>query len=164
MPSSTILKHPHPALRKKCKIVDFVDNDIRRLADEMYDLMLRANGIGLAAPQVGATDRLIVADVSEKRDNPIKLANPRIIRREGEFVMEEGCLSVIGVTAAVSRAKHVVVTGLNMDGDEVCVEAEDLFAVCLQHEIDHLDGILFFDHLSALKRQRLLEKYKKLQK
>lgn len=164
MSALPILKYPHPTLRRSCTEATVIDDDLRRLADDMCDTMSHANGIGLAAPQVGRHVRLLVADVSETKDNPIKLANPRIVHHEGETLMEEGCLSVPGVTAAVSRAKAVVVVGLNMNGEETRLEAEDLLAICLQHEIDHLNGVLFFDHISRLKRNLLLGKYKKLQK
>ena len=150
---------PHPSLRQSAKTVADVDDDLRRLADDMRETMKLAKGIGLAAPQVGRHQRLIVMDAD---GFTATLANPQIIAAEGEFSMEEGCLSVPGVTGLVKRARCVTVSGLDMDGNTQTIDAEELPAVCLQHEIDHLDGVLFFDHLSVLKRMRLKNKYRKL--
>lgn len=160
-PPLSILRYPHAALRRRCESAP-VDDAARNLAAAMREAMLRANGVGLAAPQVGRAARLLVADVSERRDTPLALANPQIVRREDETVMEEGCLSVPGVTAQIVRARAVVVRAVDMRGEEVEVAADGLLARCLQHEIDHLDGVLFFDHLSSIKRERLLAKYKKV--
>lgn len=162
MPLLPILRHPHAALRRRCAEVAEIDDSLRRLAADMRETMQNASGVGLAAPQVGATARLLVADVSEERDNPLVLVNPRIIRRDGEVLWEEGCLSVPGVLALVPRARAVSVAALDMRGEEIVIDAEELLSVCLQHEIDHLDGVLFFDHISLLKRKRLLARYSKL--
>ena len=154
--------YPKPILRQTCAPVEKIDDGIRKLAADMRDTMLRAKGIGLAAPQVGSKLRLFVADVSEDRDQPLAIINPRIIRSEGRAAYEEGCLSIPGVTASVPRAQAITVVGATPEGEEMTLDAEDLLAICIQHEIDHLDGVLFFDRLSLLKRTRLLAKYKKL--
>ena len=157
-----IIRYPHDVLSQRCADIPAVTEDIRRLADDMLATMAQAGGIGLAAPQVGQSLRLLVADVSESEHGPIQLANPCIVSSEGHVALEEGCLSVPGVRAPVKRARRVVVRGIDMDGKEKTIEAGDLLAVCLQHEIDHLDGVLFFDRISAFRRARLLSKYKKL--
>ena len=153
-----ILKHPHAMLRRRCDEVPLVDDAVRRLADDMVATMAAMQGVGLAAPQVGRPLRLLVAQVEGVE---LRLANPRILAREGEIVLEEGCLSVPNMRAPVRRALRVTVGGTDMDGKAQEVVAEELLAVCLQHEIDHLDGVLFFDHLSNFRRTRLLQKYKK---
>ncbi len=155
--------YPEEILRTRCKPVEMSD-EIARLIDDMLYTMYDAPGIGLAAPQVGRDIRVIVADVSEDKSQPIALVNPEIIATDGEIVYEEGCLSLPGIYAHVTRPSKVKVRGLDRDGNPVEIEAEDLLAVCLQHEIDHLNGVLFIDHLSALKRNRLLHKYRKEQK
>ena len=162
MPLLPIVLHPDKILRNESVAVTDINDEIRSLFANMRETMLLSRGIGLAAPQVGVCQRLIVVDTSEKRDQPIALANPRIIRYAGEIESEEGCLSVPGVRATVRRAEYITVTGLNADGNEVSFDAEAMQAICIQHEIDHLDGVLFFDHLSFLKRIRLLAKYDKL--
>lgn len=156
-----IIKYPHRILRQPCEDIADITGEVRRLAEDMRQTMIDAGGIGLAAPQVGKSLRLLVADVSEERTEPVCLANPEIIGREGETTMEEGCLSAPGITASVVRAQSVVVRGIDMRGRETDIAASELLAVCLQHEIDHLNGVLFFDHISKLKRDRLLAKYQK---
>lgn len=158
-----IVVYPHPVLQQVCKASELTD-EVRRLADDMMETMQAAGGIGLAAPQVGKPLRLIVADVSPERAQPIKLFNPTVIAAAGSHTTEEGCLSLPGVRAAVRRPQTVTVQGLDMDGREQRIDATELLAVCLQHEIDHLNGVLFFDRLSALRRRMLLTKYNKLQK
>ena len=157
-----VLTVPHPALRRPAEPVGEVDDDIRALADAMRKTMRAAEGVGLAAPQVGRSVRLIVADPGDGKSKTLALANPRLTSRQGEIVWREGCLSMPGVYAPVRRARKVAVAALNMQGEEVSLEAEDHLAVCLQHEIDHLDGVLFVDHLSRLKRKMVTAKYKKL--
>ena len=158
-----ILQFPHPVLRDPAGEVDEIDDTIRRLARDMTETMHRAPGIGLAAPQVGVPSRLIVVDLSagEDPDQLLVLVNPEIICKEGKIRMEEGCLSVPDLRETVTRCERVVVRGQDLDGNQVEVEGEELMAVALQHEIDHLDGMLFIDHLSQLKRSRYVARQKK---
>lgn len=159
-----ILIYPHPILRKKAKEVREIDGRIARLAGEMAETMYRAPGIGLAAPQVGESLRLIVADISHPEGRPdlVILVNPVIAEAEGAVAMEEGCLSLPGVKAEVGRAARVLVRGYDLEGRPVELEAEGLLAVVLQHEIDHLEGRLFIDHLSPLKRDIIERRFRKL--
>ncbi len=158
-----ILKFPSPVLRKRARAILEVDGRIQELAEKMVSTMYDAPGIGLAAPQVGVSERLIVVDLSLGEDPTalIALANPEIICTEGEIDTEEGCLSVPELSENVTRCARVVVRGVDMEGREVEVEGEGLMAVALQHEIDHLDGVLFIDHISKLKRSRYVTKRKK---
>ncbi len=156
-----ILQFPDPRLRKRAAPVAEVDDRVRRLVDDMFETMYAAPGIGLAATQVDVHEQIIVIDVSEKRDQPLCLINPMILRAEGEEEMEEGCLSVPGVYDTVRRARKIEVRALDRDGRPVEFEAEGLLAVCIQHEIEHLQGKLFVDHLSQLKRQRIRKKLEK---
>lgn len=161
-----ILEFPDPKLRTKAVPVDKVDEALRRLIDDMFDTMYEAPGIGLAATQVDVHRRLLVADVSNERDDPHVLINPVILQKDGLAVTEEGCLSVPGFYEEVERAEHVRVRYLNRDGEDVESDFEGMMAVCVQHEIDHLDGKLFVDYLSEAKRQRIrkrLEKDRRLQ-
>ena len=130
----------------------------------MLETMYAAPGIGLAATQVNVHERLLVVDVSSERDSPLCLVNPRILEARGEGEMDEGCLSVPGTFEAVSRAEWVRVSALNVDGAAFEIECEGLLAVCVQHEMDHLDGKLFVDRLSPLKRSRIRRKYEKAQR
>jgi len=149
-----ILKYPHPTLAEKSKPVPETTHEIRQLADDMAETMYANQGVGLAAPQVGRSLRLVVIDLSgpDKREERINLVNPVITKAEGEQEDEEGCLSVRDYRANVKRAATVTVSATDLDGKPFCLEADGLLAVCLQHEIDHLDGVLFIDHLSRLKR------------
>ncbi|GAB4263034.1 MAG: peptide deformylase [Deferrisomatales bacterium] len=158
-----ILQFPHPVLRRRAKEVETVDERIHRLAQDMTETMYRAPGIGLAAPQVGVPDRLIVVDLSagESPEQRLVIVNPEIVCKEGSVQVEEGCLSVPDLRETVTRCHRVVVKGLDLEGRPIEVEGEDLMAVALQHEIDHLDGVLFIDHLSQLKRSRYVAKRKK---
>jgi len=158
-----ILQFPHPVLRKPAQEVQRIDEEIHRLARDMTETMHRAPGIGLAANQVGVPARLIVVDLSAGEDpgGPLVLVNPEILCKEGEVCIEEGCLSVPDLRENVTRCSRVVVRGLDLEGRPVEVEGEDLLAVALQHEIDHLDGVLFLDHLSQLKRSRYVTRQKK---
>jgi peptide deformylase len=158
-----ILQFPHPILRKRAREVKAIDEEVHRLVKGMTETMYRAPGIGLAAPQVGAPSRVIVVDVSagEKPEEFIVLVNPEIVCREGDIQLEEGCLSVPDLRETVSRCRRVTVKGLDLKGQTIEVEGEDLLAVALQHEIDHLDGVLFLDHLSQLKRSRYVARMKK---
>jgi peptide deformylase len=159
-----ILHFPDPKLRRKAEPVAQVDDDVRRTVDDMFETMYAAPGIGLAAIQVNVALRIIVIDVSERKDSPLCLINPEIVSRDGVEVMEEGCLSVPGVYEKVQRADHIAVRALDRDGDLLEFEADGLLAVCIQHEIDHLDGKLFVDYISPLKRQRIRKKLEKQQR
>lgn len=156
-----ILHFPDPRLREQAKPVERVDDDIRKLVDDMFETMYAAPGIGLAAIQVNVRKRVIVIDISEEHDQPLCLINPEIIEREGQEVMEEGCLSVPGYYDKVTRAERIKVRALDRDGQPFELEVDDLLAVCIQHEVDHLDGKLFVDYLSSLKRQRVRKKLEK---
>jgi peptide deformylase len=164
MTKLAILEYPDPRLRKKAAPLTGVDDAMRQLADNMLETMYAAKGVGLAATQVDVHVRLIVLDVSEERDRPLVLFNPEILKREGSGPGEEGCLSVPGIYDKVSRATHIRVRALDRDGQSFEMDADGLLAVCIQHEADHLDGKLFVDYLSELKRQlirRRLEKERK---
>jgi peptide deformylase len=156
-----ILKFPDPRLRKKAQPVAAVDDRIRRLVDDMFETMYAAPGIGLAATQVNVHERVLVIDVSEDRTQPQAFINPEIYQREGLEEMEEGCLSVPGAFEKVRRAERIRVRALDRDGKAVDMAADGLLAVCIQHEVDHLDGRLFVDRLSDLKRQRIRKKLEK---
>lgn len=156
-----ILEFPDPRLRTKAQPVETVDDALRTLVDDMFETMYAAPGIGLAATQVDVHKRLLVADVSPDKSEPHVLINPQIVEMDGEAVTEEGCLSVPGYYEEVVRAEHIRVRFLNRDGDDVEMEAEGLLAVCIQHEIDHLDGKLFVDYLSEAKRQRIRKRLQK---
>lgn len=159
-----ILHFPDPRLRDLANPVVQVDDDIRRLLDDMLETMYQAPGIGLAATQVGVAKRLVVIDISEGKDQPLFFVNPEILARDGVEEMEEGCLSVPGFFEKVTRADSVKVRALDRDGSPFELDAEGLLAVCIQHEIDHLDGKLFVDYLSSLKRQRIRKKLEKQQR
>ncbi|HEU6451920.1 MAG TPA: peptide deformylase [Gemmatimonadaceae bacterium] len=150
-----------PILREETKTVDEITDELRELIDDMFETMYAARGIGLAAPQVGRTERITVVDVD---GNPIVLVNPEIVLSEGKTREEEGCLSIPDIYGDVDRAKRVVVRALDRDGKPFEIDAEDLLARCMQHEIDHLHGRLFIDHLSLVKRRAALAKWDKLRK
>ena len=156
-----ILHFPDPRLRRRAVAVRDVDDDVRRLIDDMLETMYDAPGIGLSAPQVNVAKRVITIDMSEDRNSPLCLVNPEIRTVSGETETEEGCLSVPGVYELVTRPERVRVSALDRDGRSREIEAEGLLAVCIQHEIDHLDGRLFVDYLSQLKRQRIRKKAEK---
>ena len=156
-----ILEFPDPRLRKKATPVEAVDDDLRALIGDMFETMYDAPGIGLAATQVDVHRRLLVTDVSTDKSEPCVLINPEIVEKDGVTVTDEGCLSVPGYYESVERAEHIRVRFLDRDGKETEMEAEGLLAVCIQHEIDHLDGKLFVDYLSEAKRQRIRKKLEK---
>ncbi|MGE0370849.1 MAG: peptide deformylase [Gammaproteobacteria bacterium] len=156
-----ILHYPDPRLRIKAEPVELVNDEVRQLVDDMLETMYDAPGIGLAAPQVNVSKRLIVIDISETRDTPLCLINPVILERAGSEVMEEGCLSVPGIYDTVERAAAIRVQALGRDGASYEMEADGLIAVCIQHEIDHLEGKLFVDYLTEMKRQRIKKKLEK---
>lgn len=156
-----VLHFPNPRLRLKAKSVETVDDTIKTLAKDMLDTMYAEGGIGLAATQVDVQKRVIVIDLSEHRDDPMCLINPEIIELEGTEQMQEGCLSVPGYYDLVERAEKIRFRYLDLEGQAVEANAEGLLAVCIQHEIDHLNGKLFIDYLSPLKQQRLRKKLEK---
>ena len=159
-----ILKYPNPTLKQLSLSVERITEETVRLIQDMVETMYAAPGVGLAAPQVGTLRRIIVVDVDYENPgrNLITLINPEIRRAEGEVIWEEGCLSVVDFTAEVKRAERVEVVGLNEKEQEVNVAAEGLLAVALQHEIDHLDGKLFIDRISRLKRDLYTRRLKKM--
>ncbi len=160
-----ILTYPNPELKKKSAPVTVINEKIRELARDMAETMYEAPGVGLAAPQIGVHQRVIVIDVSGKDEEPqlIVAVNPVIIHAEGESYEEEGCLSVPKYAANVRRHARVVVKALNLEGEEVTYKADELLAIAFQHEIDHLEGILFIDHISTLKREIFRKKYRRMQ-
>lgn len=159
-----ILEFPDERLRKKAVKVQTVDDRIKNLVDDMLETMYESRGVGLAATQVNVHLRVIVIDVSEQKDTPLCLINPEIIEKDGVEESEEGCLSVPGFFEKVKRAEHIKVKALDKEGKTYEFEARDLLAVCVQHEIDHLDGKLFVDYISPLKRQRIKKKLEKIHK
>ena len=156
-----ILRFPDPRLRNRAKPVDVVDGSVTRLAEDMLETMYKAPGIGLAATQVNVAKRVIVVDVSEKQNEPLVLINPELMETTGIEEMEEGCLSVPGIYDKVKRAEKIRVKALDRNGEVFEREMDGLLAVCVQHEIDHLDGKLFVDYLSNLKRQRIRKRLEK---
>jgi len=156
-----ILEFPDPRLRKKAAPIEVVDDALRALIRDMLETMYDAPGIGLAATQVDVHRRLLVTDISSDKSEPHALINPEIVEKDGVTVTDEGCLSVPGYYEAVERAEHIRVRFLDRNGEETEMEAEGLLAVCIQHEIDHLDGKLFVDYLSESKRQRIRKKLEK---
>ncbi len=158
-----IHRFPENILAKHASPVDTIDGKIAALLNNMADTMYSANGIGLAANQVGTLDRVIVLDTDHDNRGKklLKLVNPAIAEAEGEIISEEGCLSVVDYTAEIQRAARVLVRGWTIDQKEIEIEAEGLQAICLQHEIDHLDGTLFIDHISRLKRELYRKRLRK---
>lgn len=159
-----ILHYPDSRLRRVAKPVTEITDEIRRLVDDMFETMYAAPGIGLAAIQVNVDKRVIVIDVSDGNDEPLALINPEILEKDGVETMQEGCLSVPDVFETVERAERIKVRYLDRDGNSVERDADGLLAVCIQHEIDHLDGKLFVDYLSDLKRTRIRKKLEKQQR
>ncbi len=156
-----ILIYPDERLRYKAQPVSEVDAGVRQLTEDMLETMYDARGIGLAATQVGETSRVVVLDLSEQRDQPRVLINPEILDRDGEAVQEEGCLSVPGYYEEISRAAWVRYRAWDRQGELLEEEAEGTLAVCVQHEVDHLEGRLFIDYLSELKRKRVRKRMAK---
>jgi peptide deformylase len=151
-----IRTYPDAVLKKLAKPVPGVDDEVRRLMDDMFDTMHESNGIGLAAPQVGVSERVIVVDVSHTSEDappPVALANPEVVAAEGEVEFEEGCLSLPGFLTKVKRSSEITVKALDREGKAVTIEAGGIFAIALQHEMDHLDGTLILDRASGLKRE-----------
>lgn len=156
-----ILRYPDPRLHKKAVPIDRIDDRIRQLADDMAETMYAAPGVGLAATQVDRHVRMVVIDVSEDRSQLYVLINPELIDSAGSCVMDEGCLSVPGIYEPVTRAERITVRALGLDGETFELPAEGLLAVCIQHEIDHLNGKVFVEHLSQLKQGRIRKKLEK---
>jgi peptide deformylase len=158
-----ILLAPHPVLKTKAKPVARIDDDLRKLTADMFETMYKAPGIGLAAPQIGVSQRLVVVDVAEGEERrPMVLVNPEILWRSDTLaVAEEGCLSLPDQFADVTRPEAIRLRFLSEHGEERELEANGLLARCVQHEVDHLDGILFVDHLSALRRNMIMRKLAK---
>ncbi|ADC72763.1 peptide deformylase [Thioalkalivibrio sp. K90mix] len=161
MAKREILHFPDPRLRLKAEPVETVDDEIRTLVDDMLETMYDAPGIGLAATQINVQKRVLVADVSDDQSEPHVLINPEILETSGEEEMDEGCLSVPGFYEKVQRADRIRVRALGRDGEPFELDIDGLLAVCIQHEIDHLDGKLFVDYLSSLKRNRIRKKLEK---
>jgi len=161
MTKLAILEYPDPRLRQTAEPVDVVDAEVRQLADDLLETMYAANGVGLAATQVDVHRRVLVLDVSESRNEPRVFINPRLISAEGLAPAEEGCLSLPGIYDKVARPTRIRVAALGRDGEPFELEAEGLLAVCIQHEMDHLEGKLFVDGLSELKRQLIRKRLQK---
>ncbi|MBE3748606.1 peptide deformylase [Vibrio parahaemolyticus] len=159
-----VLTFPDDRLRTVAKPVDAVTPEIQKIVDDMIETMYDEEGVGLAATQVDIHKRIVVIDISETRDEPMVLINPEILEKRGEDGIEEGCLSVPGARALVPRAAEVTVKALDRDGKEFTFEADDLLAICVQHELDHLQGKLFVDYLSPLKRKRIQDKLAKIKR
>jgi len=161
MTKLAILEYPDPRLRTKAVPVAEVDATVRRLADDMLETMYAAKGVGLAASQVDVHKRLLVLDVSDTRDQPLVLINPEILSAEGRAPGEEGCLSLPGIYDKLERAERIRVRALDRNGEAFELDAEGMLAVCIQHEMDHLEGKLFVDYLSELKRQLIKRRLQK---
>ena len=159
-----ILTYPDPRLRQRASPVDAIDAQLRQLVDDMAQTLYAAKGIGLAATQVGVAQRVVVIDLSPGQDQLLVLINPRVVARDGSQECEEGCLSVPEVYDTVERAERVTVSYLDINCEPRQMDADGLLAVCVQHEIDHLDGKLFVDYLSRLKQDRLRKKADKRQR
>lgn len=162
MSALQILHFPDPRLRQKAAPVAQVDDEIRQLVDDMFETMYEAPGIGLAAVQVNVLKRVIVIDISEDRNQPLCLINPELLETHNKEEMEEGCLSVPGIYENVTRAREIKVGYLDREGEPQELETDGLLAVCIQHEMDHLEGKLFVDYLSEMKRNRIRKKMEKV--
>ena len=157
-----ILKYPDPRLHKIAKPVEVVDDRVRQIVSDMAETMYDADGIGLAATQVDIHERIVVMDISEERNDLLVLINPKIVERsDDKTIFEEGCLSVPGIYDKVERATEVTVEAQNIDGETFRLEADGLLAICIQHELDHLVGNVFVEHLSNLKQNRIRTKIQK---
>jgi peptide deformylase len=159
-----ILYYPDTRLRTQATPVEHVDKQIQTLVDNMFETMYQAPGIGLAATQVNVHQQIVVIDISKEKNDPLCFINPKITHKEGVETGEEGCLSVPEYFAEVKRAERITVRAIDRQGDTFELEADDLLAICIQHELDHLEGKLFVDYLSPLKQQRVRKKMKKLAK
>jgi peptide deformylase len=155
--------YPDPILKEPALPVEKFDAELNKLLDDMYQTMLAANGIGLAAPQIGVSKQIAVIDVSEERDQRLELINPKIIWEDGKVPSEEGCLSIPGYRDKLKRSEEIIVQAKDRNGKDIEIKADELLAICMQHEIDHLNGILFIDRLSRLKRELFKRWFKKSQ-
>jgi peptide deformylase len=164
MADNHVRKYGDPVLREKCRPVTVFDEELKKFAEKMFSIMWPANGIGLAAPQVGDTRRMFIIDLSKQDFNmePMVFVNPEIVSTEGEAVFEEGCLSFPGLYLEIERSAKVVVNFQDLDGNHQCVEATGLAARAILHESDHLEGVLFIDHISAIDREMLASRLKKI--
>lgn len=160
----SILEFPDPRLRNRAAAVTAFDPKLRQFVADMFETMYAANGVGLAATQVNVFQRVLVADMSEARNQPLALINAQILEKSGSQIYQEGCLSFPGVYADVTRALSVKVQAQGVDGKQIVIEAEGPLAVCIQHEMDHLEGKVFVDYLSPLKRSLLLKRLDKQRK
>jgi peptide deformylase len=156
-----ILHFPDPRLRTRAQPVAQVDAEVVRIIEDMFETMYSAQGVGLAASQVNIHRRILVMDVSDKRDQPLCLINPEIVKQSGIERSTEGCLSVPGIFEPVERAQNITINALDRHGHAFTLDADNLLAVCIQHEMDHLEGRLFVDYLSPLKRERIRKKLEK---
>jgi len=156
-----VLKFPDKRLRTVAKPVTEITKEVQTIVDDMLETMYDESGVGLAATQVNIHQRIVVMDCSEEHDTPIIMINPEIVKRDGSMQNEEGCLSVPGIYASVERAESVTVKALDREGKEFELDATELLAICIQHELDHLMGKVFVDHLSPLKRKRIMTKLEK---
>lgn len=162
-----VYEYPHPVLKKKAEKVAAVDDEMRKFLDDMLETMYAENGCGLAAPQVGVSQRVVVIDIAHEGEepNPMYMVNPEIVWKSEETeICEEGCLSLPSLRAEVERPASVKVKYLDYNGQESELLAEEFLAVAVQHELDHLDGVLYIDHVSRLKRQMLIKKLEKMRK
>lgn len=162
-----VYEYPHPILKQKAEKVEAVDDEIRKFLDDMLETMYASNGCGLAAPQVGVSKRVVVVDIAHEGEepSPIYMVNPKIVWKSDETeICEEGCLSLPSLRAEVERPASVKVVYWDYNGAECELLAEDFLAVAIQHELDHLDGVLYIDHISRLKRQMLVKKLEKIRK
>lgn len=160
----SVLHFPDPRLRTKAAPVTEVDDKIRQIVDDMFETMYETGGVGLAATQVNIHQRIIVSDISDNKTSPLCIINPEILTREGTQYEFEGCLSLSGVYERVERAQKIRARALDRDGKVYEIDAEGLLSICIQHETDHLNGILFSDYLSKLKQERLRKKLDKIRK
>lgn len=164
MSQLTVLKYPDERLRKVAEPIATVDDALRATIDDMFETMYESQGVGLAATQVDFHKRLFVADCSEDQNEPLVFINPEITKADGHFTNDEGCLSFPGVYAKVERAERITVEALDRNGEKFSLDAEGLLAICIQHELDHLNGKLFVDYLSPLKQNRIRKKLEKEQR
>jgi len=160
----TIIEFPDPRLRTRAEPVTVFDAELKQFVADLFETMYDSNGVGLAATQVNVHKRVLVTDMSDDRNEPLALINAQILEKEGSQVYQEGCLSFPGLYADVTRALKIKVRAQNTDGEEIIVEAEGPLAVCVQHEMDHLEGKVFVDYLSSLKRNLLLKRLEKARK
>ena len=157
-----ILQFPDPRLKLVAKQVDSFDAEIEKICSDMLETMYETQGVGLAATQVNIQQRILVIDISEDQSQPLCIINPKLINAQGEIIWEEGCLSFPGVFAKVKRSAQITIEFYNVKGEPQTLHAEELMAVCIQHEIDHLNGITFYDHISPLKQKMLRKKLDKM--